>query len=283
MIVITGASGRIGRRTAELLAPTGQRLRLMSREPEHIPEIRNSQSVRGDFADRPSLDAAFAGADTVLIISGSGAPGERAELHRNAFEAARRAQATHVVYLSLEGAARDSKYPYSRDHYRSEEYLAQSGVPFTVLRDAFYMDMFIDMFDRDGVVRGPAGQGRGAFVSREDVARTAAALLNAPPGGIHDVTGPEALTVAEVARRLAKLTGRKLRFEDETAEAMRGRLSETGTPAEKTELSIGWFEAISAGELERPSDTVRRFTGTTPLSLEGYFSRWPDLLKPLRD
>ena len=281
-IVITGASGRIGRRTAELLGPTGQRLRLMSREPDKVPAIRNAETVYGDFADRPSLDWAFAGADTILVISGSAPPGERAESHRNAFEAAKRAQATHVVYLSLQGAARDSKYPYSRDHYQSEEYLAQSGVQFTALRNAFYMDMFLDLFDGDGVVRGPAGEGRGAFVSREDVARTAAAVVNAPPGGIHDVTGPEALIVGKVAQRLSKLTGRKLRFEDETAEAMRRRLSETGTPITKIELSVGWFEAIGAGELQRPSDTVRRFTGTAPLSLEGYFSRCRSLLRTLQ-
>jgi NAD(P)H dehydrogenase (quinone) len=282
MIVITGASGRIGRRTAELLASTGQCLRLMSREPGNVPALRNAESVYGDFSDRPSLDAAFAGAETVLVISGSAPPGERAELHRNAFEAAKRANAAHVVYLSLEGAARDSKYPYSRDHYQSEEYLAQSGVPFTVLRDAFYMEMFVDLFDGDGVVRGPAGQRRGAFVSREDVARTAAAVVKAPPGGIHDVTGPEALTVAEVALQLSTMTGRKLRFEDESAESMRSRLSETGTPELKIELSVGWFKAIGAGELERPSDTVRRFTGTAPLSLEGYFFGFPELLRALR-
>jgi uncharacterized protein YbjT (DUF2867 family) len=145
------------------------------------------------------------------------------------------------------------------------------------------MDMFMDLFDHDGVVQGPAGHGRGAFVSREDVARTAAAVVNAPPGGIHDITGPEALTVAEVALRLSKLTGKNLRFEDETADSMRQRLREAGTPEEKIELSAGWFEAIGAGELERPSDSVRRFTGVAPLSLEGYFARWPDLLRPLRD
>ncbi|HMF74692.1 MAG TPA: hypothetical protein VK604_03425 [Bryobacteraceae bacterium] len=65
------------------------------------------------------------------------------------------------------------------------------------------MDMFLEQFGADGVVRGPAQQGRGAFVSREDAARTAAAVVLQKPGGIHDVTGPEALSVADVATRLS--------------------------------------------------------------------------------
>src|SRR5664279_4479094 len=85
--------------------------------------------------------------------------------------------------------------------------------------------MFLEKFDAEGVVRGPARQGRGAFVSREDAARTAAAVLRKQPGGTYDVTGPEALSVAEIARRLSTLVGRQLRYEDESADAARERLS----------------------------------------------------------
>jgi NAD(P)H dehydrogenase (quinone) len=281
MIVITGASGRVAGRTAELLAATGQSLRLMSRHPDCIPGRANCESVRGDFADPASLDAAFAGATAILVVSGSGEPGERARLHRNAFESAARAKASHVVYLSLQGSGPDSKYPYSRDHYLSEGYLAAAGGPFTVLRDAFYIDMFPGLFDADGVIRGPANGGCGAFVSREDVARVAAAVLANPPGGIHDVTGPEALTVADVARRLSAMAGRSLRYENEGIEAARARVKKAGKPDTQVDLSVGWFEAIAAGELARTSDTVLRFTGRKPLNPEEYFAAFPDWLRPL--
>lgn len=92
------------------------------------------------------------------------------------------------------------------------QYLFAAGLPCTVLRDVFYIDMFLEKFDAEGVVRGPARQGCGAFVSREDGARTAAAVLRRRPGGIYDVTGPEALSVAEIARRLSTLAGRQLRM-----------------------------------------------------------------------
>ncbi|MGP8245147.1 MAG: NAD(P)H-binding protein [Bryobacteraceae bacterium] len=277
--LITGASGRVARRTAELLAGEGHRLRLMTRSPRRAPKLTEAETVRGDFAEPATLKDAFAGVSAALVVSASGRPGERAALHRNAFEAARRAGVGHVVYLSLEGAAPDSKYPFSRDHYLSEQYLLAAGVPCTVLRNAFYIDMFLERFDAGGVVRGPAQQGRGAFVSREDAARTAAAAVRKQPGGIYDVTGPEALSVAEVAGRLSALAGRELRYENESADEARLRLSRAEPLAWRVDLSVGWFEAIAAGELERASDTVLRFTGKAPLALEDYFRAFPELLR----
>jgi uncharacterized protein YbjT (DUF2867 family) len=219
--------------------------------------------------------------NSLAWVSASGEPGDRARLHRNAFQAAAQAGVGHIVYLSLQGAAADSKYPFSRDHYLSEEYLLATGVPCTVLRNAFYLDMFLERFDAAGVIRGPAGQGRGAFVSREDVARTAAAALLQQPGGIYDVTGPEALSLGDIASRLSALLGRQLRYEDESADAARKRLSPLEPLAWRVDLSVGWFQAIAAGELQRTSDTVLRFTGTAPLTLEGYFRAFPELLRAL--
>jgi uncharacterized protein YbjT (DUF2867 family) len=281
VILITGASGRVARRTAELLAGDGHSLRLMTRSPQVAPTLTEAETVRGDFAEPATLKDAFAGVSAALVVSASGKPGERARLHRNAFQAAARARVGHVVYLSLQGAAPDSKYPFSRDHYLSEQYLYAAGLPCTVLRDAFYIDMFLEKFDAEGVVRGPARQGCGAFVSREDVARTAAAVLRKQPGGIYDVTGPEALSVADIARRLSTLVGRQLRYEDESADAARERLNRLEPLAWRVDLSVGWFEAIAAGELKRTSDTVLRFTGTAPLTLEDYFRAFPDLLRAL--
>src|SRR5664280_1048865 len=207
MLLITGASGRVARRAAALLAQRGYALRLLTRTPQRAPKLEGTEVVRGDFAEPATLDDAFAGVSTALVVSGSGRPGERARLHRNAFEAAARGRVRHLVYLSLQGASPTSKYPFSRDHSLSEQYLAATGIPYTVLRNAFYLDMFLDKFDAYGVIRGPANKSRGAFVSREDAARTAAAVLADPPGGTHDVTGPEALSLADVAGHFSAMTG----------------------------------------------------------------------------
>jgi NAD(P)H dehydrogenase (quinone) len=253
----------------------------MTRSPQGAPKLAEVETVRGDFSEPATLKDAFVGVSTALVVSASGEPRERAKQHRNAFQAAAQAGVGHVVYLSLQGAAPDSKYPFSRDHYLSEQYLFATGLPSTVLRNAFYVDMFLDKFDAQGVVRGPAKQGRGAFVSREDVARTAAAVMRKPPGGIFDVTGPEALSVADIARRLSTLVGRQLRYEDEPAETARERLRRLEPLAWRIDLSVGWFEAIAAGELKRTNDTILRFTGTAPLTLEDYFRAFPELLRAL--
>jgi uncharacterized protein YbjT (DUF2867 family) len=282
MLLITGASGRIAERVAALLAQRGYGLRLMTRTPQQAPQLDCAEVVRGDFAEPATLDDAFAGVSTALVVSGSGKPGERARLHRNAFEAAARARVGHVVYLSLQGASPSSKYPFSRDHSQSEQYLAGTGVPYTVLRNAFYLDMFLDKFDSDGVLRGPANETRGAFVSREDAARTAAAVLTDPPGGTHDVTGPEALSLADVARRFAAMTGQQLRYQPESAKSARDRLRKREPSSWRVDLSVGWFEAIAAGELEHTSDAVLRFTRKKPMNLEEYFTLFPELLQPFR-
>ena len=282
VMLITGASGRVARRTSELLASEGRALRLMTRTPQRVPGLARAEVVYGDFAEPASLDQAFAGVTTALVVSGSAEPGKRALLHRNAFEAAARARVQHVVYLSLQGSSPDSKYPYSRDHALSEQYLAATGLAFTVLRNAFYMDMFLDMFDAAAVIRGPAKQGRAAFISREDCARVAAAVLNAPPGGTYDVTGPQALNLVDVAQCLSGIVGRNLLYEDESIEAGREWRTKLGEPAWQVELSLGWHEAIAAGELERTSDAVLRFTGKRPLDMENYLAAFPGLLRPLQ-
>ena len=282
MLLITGASGRIARRAAALLAQKGYSLRLMTRHPQQAPAVDGAEVVRGDFAEPATLDGAFAEVSAALVISGSGKPGERAQLHRNAFEAAVRARVGHVVYLSLQGASPRSKYPYSRDHSLSEQYLAATGLPYTVLRNAFYLDMFLEKFDVEGVMRGPANETRGAFVSREDAARTAAAVLANPPGGTHDVTGPEALSLAEVARRFSALTGRQLRYQSESGESGRERLRKREEASWRVDLAVGWFEAIAAGELEHTSDAVFRFTRKEPMNIEQYFTLFPELSQSLR-
>ena len=282
MLLITGASGRIAHRAAALLVQRGYGLRLMTRTPQQAPQLDGAEVVRGNFEDSATLVDVFAGVSAALVISGSGKPGERALLHRNAFEAAARAQVRHVVYLSLQGASPTSKYPYSRDHALCEHYLAATGVPYTVLRNAFYVDMFLERFDTDGVMRGPGNKTPGAFISREDAARTAAAALADPPGGTYDVTGAEALSLAEVARRFSTLTGRQLRYQPESTRSAHDRFSKLEPASWRVDISVGWFEAIAAGELEHPTGSVFRFTGKQAMRLEEYFTLFPELLQPLR-
>jgi NAD(P)H dehydrogenase (quinone) len=172
----------------------------------------------------------------------------------------------------------------ARDHSETEQYLAQTGISYTALRDNFYLDLIPEMFGTEGVMRGPPAQGAAAWVARDDVARVAADVLRSPgtTSAVHDVTGPEALTMAETARRLSALAGRELCYEAESLEAGRAWRSQLGAPGWEVETWLGSYQAIAAGEVEKTSDTVFRVTGRRPLSLEQYFSAHRDLLAPLR-
>jgi NAD(P)H dehydrogenase (quinone) len=284
MVLVTGVSGAVGRRVAELLATEGQALRMMARDPARAPRLDGAETVAGDYADPSSLVPVFAGVETAFIVSGYAPEGERARLHRNAIEAAAAAGVGRLVYLSFQGAAPTSKFSMARDHAMTEQYLQAAGVSYTALRDNLYLDILPHLFDGYGVARGPAGLGFAAYVSREDVARTAAACLTAAWSGerIFDVTGRESITLNEVAERLSVLTGRKLRYVDETVEEGRRWRVASGAPDWEVETWMGSYLATAAGELAVVSDTVERFTGKTPATLEEYFGARPALLNSLR-
>ena len=283
-ILITGASGAVGGRVARLLAAQGLPLRLLIRDPLRSPGLRGAEIAIGDYADPHTLPAAFAGIDIALIVSGYAEPGKRALLHKSAIEAAAAAGVKHLVYLSFQGASAESKFPFARDHYMTEQYLRESGVDYTALRDNLYLDMIGDMFSDEGVVRGPAAQGAVAWVSRDDVARVAAAALTdpQPASATYDVTGAEALTLAQTAQRLSAMAGRELRYEEETVEEGREWRSQLDAAAWEVDVWLGSYEAIAAGELDTVSDTVQRFTGSAPMSLEQFFSQTSRALERLK-
>lgn len=285
MILVTGASGRVGGRVAELLAERDYDLRLMTRTPAAVSEPDLGTVVQADYAEPARLDAAFDGVSVAFLVSGYAEPGTRAQLHKNAIDAAARAGVQHLVYLSFQGAASDSHFPMSRDHYQTEQFLEESGVAYTALRDNLYLDLIPELFGPDGVVRGPAGDGAVAWVSREDVAQTVAAALANPAAhaGTYDVTGPEALSLAETASRLSSLLGRSLRYENESVEEGRAWRRQLDVPEWEVETWLGSYQAIAAGELADTSDTVERFTGQPSARLDDYFSEHPELLNPLRE
>ncbi len=254
----------------------------MSRTPERTFKLADVEAVPGDFQDPESLARAFAAVEKALIISGKARPGERARLHNNAFRAAAKAGVKHIVYLSLKGASPDSIYPYCRDHYESEEFLAASGVPYTSVRGAFYVDMVFEKYDSQGVIRGPAGNGRAAFIAREDTARAAAAAVLARPSGIVEVTGRETLTLDDVSCRLSAIIGRALRYENESGEEMAKRLSRTSMPKWAQDAEVAWFEAIAAGEQASATHGYQRLTAIEPLNIEQYCSAFPNVIKELR-
>jgi NAD(P)H dehydrogenase (quinone) len=269
---ITGSTGAVGGRVAAALAGSDFRLdlRLLVRDPSRAPDIDCDVRVC-DYADEEAALAALTGVDTLFMVSASEAEDRRAQ-HRTFIRAAARAGVGHVVYTSFSGAAADATFTLGRDHHDAEEAIRESGMAFTFLRDSFYADLLPHFADERGAIRGPAGDGRVAAVARADVADVAVAVLRDPAahaGATYTLTGPEALTLAEVATRAGAVLGRELRFEDETVEeAYASRTAAYGAEQWQLDAWVSTYTAIADGSCAEVTDDVRRVAGHDPRTIE---------------
>jgi uncharacterized protein YbjT (DUF2867 family) len=246
MILVTGATGHVGGAVAKLLSERGQPVRLLVRDRSKAPKLGAEIAV-GEYGDAASLAQAFDGVETAFIVSAHAPPGERAVLHAQAFAAAERARVKHVLYLSLQGSSPTSRYPYSRDHFASEAALRATGLPHTIMRSGKYTEQLLEpeLIDREGVIRGPVGEGLIAWFSRADAARVVATLLTGAPAGIVEPTGPEALTLRETAARLSQLSDRPIRCEDVPVSRVRERVLKL--PASSATVSTPRSATLHAG------------------------------------
>ena len=277
-VAITGVTGAIGGEVVRLLAGADLRLdlRLLARDPSRAPDV-DTDVRRCDYADHASGVEALRGVDTLLMVSASESADRRGQ-HRTFVEAAAEAGVRRVVYTSFAGAAEDATFTLGRDHHDTEAAIHASGMEHTVLRDNFYLDVLPLFADHEGVIRGPAGDGRVAAVARADVAAVAAAVLRDPAphaGAAYELSGPEALTMTEVAERAGRVLGRDLRFVDETVEeawASR-RAAYPDAPDWQLEAWVSTYTAIADGSCARVTDAVERVTGRPARTLEQTLDR----------
>ena len=278
LILVTGATGKIGSSIARHLQRLGKEFRLLVRDPKKLSDFPEAEKVIGDYGDVESLDRAFLGVSSAFIVSGYAEPGERAKLHRNAFHAAQRAGVRYLIYLSTLGASPDSCFPMSHDHYSSEQFLKGTDVPHTILRDSFYSELAVQMFNEEGVMKGPGGQGKVSWVGREEIAEAAAKLLasDQPLLGTFPLTGPSALSLSDTAALLSTLKHRTLRYEDELVDAAKDWRSKLGVPAWEVDTWVGSYEAIAAGEFETIDSALAMILGRPVSDLETYLAARPD-------
>lgn len=238
-IVINGASGQLGRSIVEELARRSppDMLTLVSRTPDALADWANkgARVVKGDYRDPESLDAAYAGADTLMMISGLDIR-HRVPQHRNAIAAAQKAGIKHIVYTSVSGVHPMNRTPSSGDHVATEKALRESGLGFTCLRNQAYSDFMTMMAEaalRSGKWYHVGERGLFSPVTRADIALCAATILLAPErhdGVAYEITGPELISFQELARRFSELYDRPIEYVPLTAEGMYAKFDEWGAP-----------------------------------------------------
>jgi NAD(P)H dehydrogenase (quinone) len=285
LIATTGVTGGLGGRVAQRLASRGVRQRLVARDPGRAPRLAGAEVTTASYDDREALRKALQGARTLFMVSATEHP-ERLALHANVVEAAADAGVERVIYISIFGTGPDCTATFGRDHWHTEQRIIGSGLRHTFLRDNLYIDFLPLMVGPDGLLRGPAGAGRVAAVARDDIADVAVAVL-LDEGGRHDgrtydLTGTEALTMAEAAAELSRAAGQPIAYHAETLEEAYASRASYGAPDWQVEGWVTTYVAIANGELAGVGGDVEAVAGHPPMSLAEFLRRNPDSLQHLR-
>lgn len=269
-IGVTGSTGRLGGRVARRLAERGVPLRLVVRDASRAPSLPDAEVAAAAYADGDAARRALDGVETLFMVSAAEAL-DRVDQHRAFVDAAAAAGVRHVVYTSFLNASAEATFTLARHHWATEEHLEASGLAWTFLRDSLYADFLPLLAGDDGVLRGPAGDGRASFVAIDDVADVATAVLLDPAphaGQGYDLTGPAALSLQEAAHVATEATGHALRYVEETIDEAFASRERYGAPAWMVEGWVSTYTAIAEGELALVTEDVERLTGhpATPLA-----------------
>lgn len=275
-IVVTGATGHLGRLVVESLLSRGvapDQIVAGGRAVEKLDDLaaRGVRVARIDYTDAASLAAAFAGADTLVLVSGSEV-GQRVPQHRAAIDAAREAGIGHVIYTSAP-AATTSALAVNPEHKATEEMLEQSGLRTTILRNNWYTENYAQVVAGAGVsgeITSAAGEGRVASAPRSDYAEAAAIVALDPEahaGAVYELAGDHAWDFAELAEAASEVLGRPVVYRPLSPQDQAAALVSAGMPEPAAQFMVAVDQNIRDGLLAGTSGDLARLLGrpTVPL------------------
>lgn len=274
-IALTGATGRLGGRVARRLADIGIPQLMLVRDSSRAPQLQAATVHQATFTDHAAIVAGLRGIHTVLMVSASETP-DRLEQHTAFIDAVAESDAEHVVYISFVKASPTATFTLARDHWATEEHLRASGLKYTFLRDNFYADFMPALIGPDDVIRGPGGSGKVAAVAQDDVAEAAMQVVtnsDAHAGRTYELTGPQALTPADIADTISRALGRTIVYRQEGIEEAYASRRSSGEPQWQLDAWVSTYTAIAAGELDHVSSDVPNLIGRPPTSFADLLAR----------
>jgi NAD(P)H dehydrogenase (quinone) len=277
VILVTGATGRVGYHLMEALADAGADVTAMVRVEARAADLPGSpKHVVASLEDPPPAQALRA-FDRVFLLSP--AHEEQAAMETVFIDALVAAgHRPHVVKLAADGFADpDCDVRFMRSHRQVALHLDAVGLPVTYLAPTLYMENLLaaaETIREQGTISAPAGQGRAGFVAAEDVAAAAARVLvgEGHEGATYLVTGPEALGYADVAARVSAVFGREVSYQDQPPEVARELMLASGLTPWMADGNLELFEWIRDGGTDTVSAAVRELTGAEPHSVEHWLS-----------
>jgi uncharacterized protein YbjT (DUF2867 family) len=284
MILVIGGRSKIGSALIDDLVARGETICALVRSAEGAGSFPDSvETAVGDLADPESLREAMDGADKVFLLSGNDR--DEVQWHRNAIDAARAVGVGLLVRSSALGSDPSSASTFLRNHGASDRYLEESGVPCVIVRPNRFLqhvtENLIPSIDANGSFYGNEGEARLSMVDTRDVAAVAAVALteSGPEGKSFDVTGPEAISNADIAARLSAVAGREFTFVGVPDEAVRDTLLGFGMDqwlvGAIVDLGAEYRRCGTDGYPARVTRTVQELTGREPRSLDQLLEESP--------
>lgn len=278
MILITGATGHLGKTTIDFLLKktSPSNIAVLVRDISKAAELsKRGLSVRqGDYNDFSSLVKAFQGIDKLYFVSGTDVANRELQ-QANVVNAAKEAGIRHVIYTSFQRRNETETSPIafvSKSHLSTEKLLKDSGLTYTILKHTLYLDMLPMFIGEKAMERGtivqPAGNGKVSYASRTDMAEAAANILSTPghENKIYEISGNESYSYSDIATIISELTGKQITYVSPTHEVFHQELTKAGVPAEYIGLFASFSEGVKQGEFDFPDNTLEKLLGRKPLS-----------------
>lgn len=286
MILVTGATGSFGMATIDFLLKKGvaaKDIAALVRDEAKASTLKEKgiELRIGDYDNDASLINAFKGVNKLLFVSGSDIV-NRSKQHENVIKSAKEAGVQHIVYTSFLGKNETTSSPLwivSQSHLQTENWLKESGIDFTILKNTLYMD-FVPAFLGEkvietGVIYLPAGNGSVGAVLRVEMAEATANILvgDDHAGKTYRFTNTESFSYQDVAAYLSEITGKTINYISPSAEEYTKTLTEYGVPAEYIGIFAGFAVAQANGELELVGSDLELLLGRKPTSVKTYLNQ----------
>jgi uncharacterized protein YbjT (DUF2867 family) len=283
-ILVTGATGTVGREVVKQLSMLdGIRVRAGVHsviKGENLRRLPDVEVVEMEFEDPDSLHAAFTHADKVFLVTPFS--DGQVEMARKLVDEAKRRGVKHIVKLSALGVGEEDAIQLFRWHRETEHYIEQSGIPYTFLRPSAFMQNFENYsaptIKSEGKIYMPVGDGKVAYIDARDIAAVAIAALTSDghENKIYDLTGPEAITVGEVAATISLVTGRQVDYVDVPEQAARQGMQQQEMPDWMIHALLELYSLYRAGSSDVVTSSVEELTGRKPHTFRQYVKEYQE-------